>query len=235
MGRVHRIFIEKLEKKIELLQNMEQLNLLLDLLKQFKILNRLVIRMKLLRNISLLETEKWREAVHIIMKIVWKHARIDEDNADMLQHCTAELLFNLLKRENQREFGLKLFLANIDKLSFLITNETEMDDEEEDLYASSDNDNAPILGLDNDDDTNLAIALSESQAAANNNGEEKEKGDESKDDEKEPPISKEKDIEMMDIEKGKKNNAPSKHLDVVPENEEKGDEKKNDDMEEHKD
>ena len=138
--------------------------------------------MKLLRTTALLETKEWRDVVNIIMQIVWKHARIDEDNADMLQHCTAELLFNLLKRENQREFGLKLFLAPTDNVAempadtFLITDETKMDDEEDDLYASSDDEPTTITGLDADEDTNLAIALSESQAVAKgNDGETEEK------------------------------------------------------------
>merc|ERR1712113_384883 len=207
------------EKKIESLKDMAELQLLLNLLKEFKILNRLVIRMKLLRNITLLETKEWREAVNIIMQIVWKHARIDEDNADMLQHCTAELLFNLLKRENQREFGLKLFLSPTDQIkempadTFLITDQNNMDDEEDDLYASSDDDTvAVITGLDNDDDTNLAIALSESQAAAKrkNDGENEndddeksddkksEETDDAKDDEKEPS-SKEKAMKEMEM------------------------------------
>merc|ERR1712228_907142 len=161
---VHRVFIEKLEKKIPSLQNMKQLNALLNLLKEFSILNRLVIRMKLLRNITLLETAEWRESVNIIFEICWKHARINEDNADMLQHCTAELLFNLLKRKNRREYGLKLFFLQNDEL--FDANEDQMDEEEDDLYASSDDEktNVPIIaGLDVDDDTKLAIALSASQ------------------------------------------------------------------------
>ena len=109
--RVHRIFVEKLEKKMESLSSMAELEALCALLRRFRILNRLQIRMKLLRNVSLLETKQWRDAIESIMQIVWAHARIDEDNCSMLQHCTAELLFNLLKRPQQRQFALKLFLA----------------------------------------------------------------------------------------------------------------------------
>ena len=101
--------------------------------------------MKLLRNVSLLETKQWREAVDVIFEICWKHARIDEDNADMLQHCTAELLFNLLKRENQREYGLKLFFSTNKEI--LSVNKDEMDDAEDDLYASSDDDDMKIPAI----------------------------------------------------------------------------------------
>merc|ERR1712217_93264 len=221
--RVHRIFIEKLEKKTERIQQMDQLQNLALLLREFPILNRLQIRMKLLRTVSLLDTEQWRDVVTLIMQIVWQHARIDEDNSAMLQHCTAELLFNLLKRDQQRQFALKLFVSATcsrsksvqpiqgdDELStnqevqynqyndsddgklidfFLITDSTKMEEEEDDLYAYSSSEdeaesnipNLPMMALDvnqsnvNDDDTNLAIALSQStNDMATNQKEEKE-------------------------------------------------------------
>ena len=63
--RVHRIFIEKLEKKMESLQQMKELENLCTLLKSFKVLNRLQIRMKLLRNVSLLDTKQWRDGTSL--------------------------------------------------------------------------------------------------------------------------------------------------------------------------
>merc|ERR1712129_355030 len=102
-----------------------------------------------------------------------------------MSNCTAELLFNLLKRQNQREYGLKLFL--MEKTTDILGSNVDesIEELEDDLYASSDDENEEktstvpgIAGLDVDEDTKLAIALSASQMdeqKANDNDKEEKK------------------------------------------------------------
>ena len=65
-----------------------------------------------------------------------------------------------------------------------------MDEQEDDLYASSEDEAPPtvpvVVGLDGDDDTNLAIALSQSTAAAAAQDVDGGDGDDGKEEHKEP-------------------------------------------------